>query len=168
MKKLIIMSALLIFGVSGAFAQNHMIVNTETILKAIPEYTAAVEEMDRLAQQYQSNIDEAYARIEEMYNTYMAQKGSLSQMQQQNQEQTILNNEQKVLEYQDSVFGSDGIIDKKRAETLEPIQKRVVDVITGYAERNNFALVLDVATNPMVVYYSPAMDKTQEIISLLK
>lgn len=168
MKKLIILSAFIIFGVSGAFAQNYMVVNTETIFKAIPAYTTAVDEIDKLAQQYQENIDTAYERIEEMYNEYMSRKASLSQQQQQNQEETILNNEKKVLEYQENVFGTEGIIAKKRTEQLEPIQKKVIDIITKYAQDNKLGLVLDIATNPMVIYYSPDMDKTQQIISLLK
>lgn len=168
MKKLIILSAFIIFGVSGVFAQNYMVVNTETIFKAIPAYATAVDEMDKLAKQYQENIDTAYERIEEMYNEYMSKKSSLSQLQQQNQEETILNNEKKVLEYQENVFGTEGIIAKKRAEQLEPIQKKVIDAITKYAQDNKLGLVLDVATNPLVIYYSPDMDKTQQIISLLK
>lgn len=168
MKKLVILSALLLFGVSGAFAQNYMVVNTETIFKAIPEYTTAVTELDELAKQYQENIDSAYEKIEEMYNTYMQQKASLSQQTQQAREESILDNEKRVAEYQEGVFGSDGIIAKKRAEKLDPIQKKVIDTITKYAQDNKFALVLDISTNPMVIYYTPESDKTQQIISLLK
>lgn len=168
MKKLFILSAMFLFGAVGAFAQNYMVVNTETIFKAIPEYNAAVEELDNLALQYQENIDAAYERIEEMYNQYMSQKSSLSQLQQQNQEENILNNEKRVMEYQEGVFGAEGIIAKKRTEKLEPLQKKVIDTITKYAQDNKYALVLDIATNPMVIYYSPDTDKTQQIIALLK
>lgn len=168
MKKLMILSAIFFFGATAAFAQKYMVVNTENIFKAIPEYTKAVEEIDKSAQQYQENIDAAYQKIEEMYNEYMSRKASLSQLQQQTQEETILNNEQKVVEYQQRVFGEEGIITKKRSELLEPLQKKVVDTITKYAKDNGYTLVLDVATNPLVIYYSPETDMTQQIISLLK
>lgn len=167
MKKLLILSALLVCGAATSFAQNYVVVNTETIFKAIPEYTAAVGEIDKLAQQYQSNIDTAYEKIEEMYNQYMYEKSSLSQSQQQSREEVILNNEKKVLEYQESVFGTDGIIEKKTTEKLDPIQKRVMDTITKFAKDNGYTLVLDIATNPMVIYYSPEADKTNQIIALV-
>jgi len=167
MKKLLILSALLIGGAVSSFAQNYMIVNTETIFKAIPEYAAAVEEIDKLAQQYQGNIDAAYERIEEMYNQYMSEKASLSAAQQQGREETILNNEKKVLEYQESVFGAEGIIDKRRSEKLDPIQKTVMDTIAKYAKDNGYALAFDIATNPMIIYYSPEADKTSQVTTLI-
>mgnify|MGYP004681225077 CR=1 FL=1 len=167
MKKLLILSALLICGAVNSFAQSYMVVNTETVFKAIPEYAAAVEEIDKLAQQYQKNIDEAYEKIEEMYNQYMYEKTSLSSAQQLSREETILNNEKKVLEYQESVFGTDGVIDKKTTEKLDPIQKKVMDTITKFAKDKGYTLVLDIATNPMVIYYSPEADKTNQIIALV-
>ena len=94
MKKLLIIAALAVFAAAGtASAQNYMVVNTETIFKSMTAYNQAVEEMDAAAQQYQQNIDNAYAELEDMYET---------------------------------------------------------------------------STNPLVVYYNPAVDKTQDIISLLK
>ena len=80
MKKLLIIAALAVFAAAGtASAQNYMVVNTETIFKSMTAYNQAVEEMDAAAQQYQQNIDNAYAELEDMYETYMSQKASLSQ-----------------------------------------------------------------------------------------
>ena len=109
MKKLLIIAALAVFAAAGtASAQNYMVVNTETIFKSMTAYNQAVEEMDAAAQQYQQNIDNAYAELEDMYETYMSQKASLSQSARQQREETILNNEKKIAEYQASIFGEDG------------------------------------------------------------
>ena len=55
-----------------------------------------------------------------------------------------------------------------QAEKLEPYQKKVMETISKYASDHGYSLVLDISTNPLVVYYNPAVDKTQDIISLLK
>ncbi len=168
MKKLLILAAVSILGAVNMMAQSQIVVNTETIFKAIPEYATAVEEIDKQAQQYQTNIDKAYEQIEVLYNRYMEEKASMNQNQQQMREESILTNEQKIADYQEDVFGAEGIIEKQKAEKLEPIQKRVMETISKYAKDNKHSLVLDVATNPMVIYYTPEMDKTQQIILLLK
>ena len=167
MKKLIVLAiAFLTAGI--ATAQNYMVVNTETIFKSIEEYNAAVEEIDAAAKQYQQNIDNAYAELEEMYQTYMSVKSSLSSTARQQQEETILGNEQKIQEYQQEVFGEGGKMAQMQTEKLEPYQKKVMETISQYAADNGFGLVLDISTNPMVVYYSPEVDMTDKIIELLK
>lgn len=168
MKKFLIMAALAIFAAGTASSQNYMVVNTENIFKALPEYTRAVQEIDSAAKQYQTNIDEAYDQLEQMYETYMSQKSSMSQSSRQQREETILNNEKKIVEYQESIFGENGKMTQMQKDKLEPFQKKVMDTITKYASDNGFSLVLDVATNPLVVYYNPAVDKTQQIIAILK
>lgn len=168
MKKFLIMAAVATFAAVTASAQSYMVVNTENIFKALPEYTKAVEEIDAAAKQYQSNIDDAYAQLEQMYETYMSQKSSMSQNGRQQREETILNNEKKIMEYQESVFGEKGKMTQLQQDKLEPFQKKVMETITKYASDNGYSLVLDVATNPLVVYYDPAMDKTQQIIAILK
>lgn len=168
MKKFLIMAAVATFAAVTASAQNYMVVNTENIFKALPEYTKAVEEIDAAAKQYQSNIDDAYAQLEQMYESYMSQKSSMSQNGRQQREETILNNEKKIMEYQESVFGEKGKMTQLQQDKLEPFQKKVMETITKYASDNGYSLVLDVATNPLVVYYDPAVDKTQQIIAILK
>lgn len=168
MKKLIVLSAIALLTAGVASAQNYMVVNTETIFKSIEEYNTAVEEIDAAAKQYQQNIDNAYAELEEMYQTYMSVKSSLSTTARQQQEETILGNEQKIQEYQQEVFGEGGKMAQMQAEKLEPYQKKVMETISKYAADNGFGLVLDISTNPMVVYYSPAVDMTDKIIEILK
>lgn len=168
MKKLMILAAMVVLGAGAASAQNYIVVNTETIFKSIPAYNTAVNEIDTAAKQYQKTIDDAYAQLEEMYSSYVSQKASLSQSAQQQREETILNNEKKISEYQESAFGAEGKIAKMQEEKLEPTRQKVMDMITKYAKGQGYGLVLDISTNPMVMYYDPSVDKTQQIISLLK
>lgn len=168
MKKLMILAAMIVSGFGVASAQNYIVVNTETIFKAVPAYNKAVTEIDATAKQYQKTIDDAYAQLEDMYSSYVSQKASLSQSAQQQREETILNNEKKISEYQEAAFGTDGKIEKMQEEKLEPMRKKVMETITKYAKEQGYGLVLDISTNPMVMYYDPNVDKTQQIISFLK
>lgn len=170
MKKIMAIAAMAILFAAGTAAaqQPYMVVNTETIFKSMEAYNTAVKEIDEAAKQYQQNIDEAYDQLEGMYNTYMSQKHSLSESVRSQYEETILNNEKKIAAYQEEIFGEKGKMATMQTEKLEPLQKKVMETISKYAADNKYGLVLDVATNPMVIYYTPDADKTQEIITLLK
>ena len=71
-------------------------------------------------------------------------------------------------EYQQSVFGNDGLIMKKRIELIQPIQNRVFAAIDSYAKAGGYDLVLDKASNATMLYCSDAVDHTTKIIELLK
>lgn len=168
MKKVMLLAMSVFMAAGIASAQNYMVVNTETIFKSLDAYNTAVKEIDEAASRYQKSIDNAYQQLEEMYTEYMAEKATLTQAAQREREQTILNNEQKIAQYQENAFGTDGSISKMQTEKLEPLQKKVIETIGSYAAAHGYGLVIDIATNPIVVYYSPSVDKTQDIITLLK
>lgn len=167
MKKSIILSLFVSLFALSVSAQNYAVVNTQKIYQAMDDYAAAVEEIDALATAYQNNIDEAYAKVEEMYQNYMIAKSSLTYEQQQAEEQNIIENEQKITTYQQNVFGTDGVLTQKQEEMLKPFHEKVANAITSYATQLGYQMVIDIATTALP-YYSPAIDITEEIIKLLK
>ena len=60
-----------------------MLHSGQKVYQAIEAYAEAVEEIDELATAYQKNIDEAYQKVEEMYQNYMIAKSALSYEEQQ-------------------------------------------------------------------------------------
>ena len=167
MKRLILLAAaLLTTGVISA--QNYIIVNSEKIFKSVDAYNEAIESLDTLAKQYQSQIDARFAEVETLYNTYQAQKASLSSTTRQARENEILGKEKAAQEYQESLFGKEGTLMKKRVELITPIQKEVFAAIEAYAKEVGADLVLDSSNNPTLLYNNPAVERTQQIIDRLK
>lgn len=167
MKKFVIMAALALVAFS-AQAQNYMVVNTETIFKSITAYNNANTTLDNLGKQYQKEVDDAFAEVEKMYNDYVSQRAYLSESARVTRENAILDREEEITKYQESIFGPEGELMKKRVELIKPIQDRVFEAINKYAAANGQAIVLDIANNPTVLYYAPSADKTEEIIKLVK
>ena len=166
--KRLILTSLLLLSATVLAAQNYMVVNSEQIFKSIEAYNKALTELDELARQYQQQVDNRYALIEQLYQNYVAQKASLSASARQARENDILEREQEAQEYQESIFGADGTLMKKRQELIQPIQKRVFDAIEAYAKSNGADAVLDSSNNPTLLYFNPQIDHTQQIIKALK
>ena len=113
-------------------------------------------------------MDAKFAEVETLYNNYMQQRSSLSASTQQQYEQLILQREAEATEYQESLFGTEGELMKRRLELIQPIQKRVFSTIESFSKQYGYDLVIDIAANPTILYFSQKVDFTSRIIEALK
>ena len=167
MKRLILI-AVFVLTTGTLAAQYYIIVNSEKVFKSIDAYNTALSTLDKLAEQYQDMVDAKFAEVETLYNNYMNQKASLTAATRQTRENDILAKEKAAQEYQETLFGNDGTLMKKRIEMIEPIQKQVFSAIEAYAKQVGADVVLDSANNPTLLYSNPSVDRTQQVIDVLK
>ena len=151
-----------------ACAQNYIVVNSEKVFKSIEAYNTAIRELDRLAESYQGEVDTKFREVETLYNNYMPRKSTMSVANQNAIENQILTLEREATKFQESIFGTNGELMKKRIELIQPIQQRVFKAIEEYSNEKGYELVLDVAQNANVLFYSPKADHTQAIIDRMK
>ena len=168
MNKMIIARLAVIMTAGIASAQNYMVVDSEKVFKSIEAYNDALEDIEALATQYQDAVDKKFAEVENLYNSYMQQRSSLSISAQQQYEQRILQKEAEATEYQESLFGTDGKLMNKRLELIQPIQQRVFSTIESFSKQYGYDLVIDISANPTILYYSSKVDFTERIIEALK
>lgn len=164
----IILAVALLLGITAASAQNYAVVDSEKIFKSIEAYTKALEQLDELAEQYQDQVDAKFVKVEDLYNTYMERRSQLSEASQMANEENILNLEREAQEYQESLFGAEGELMKKRVALIQPIQQKVFAAIEEYAKLKGLDVIIDKAQNATILYYSPKADHTQGVIDLLK
>jgi outer membrane protein len=98
----------------------------------------------------------------------MQVRNTLTESGRQQYEQRILQLEAEATEYQESLFGTEGELMKKRVALIQPIQERVFSVIESFSKQYGYDLVIDIAANPTVLYYSSKVDYTEQIIKALK
>ena len=151
-----------------ASAQNYAVVNSEKIFKSIAKYNEAIAELDELANSYQKQVDAKFEEVERVYNAYMARRSQLSAASQAANEENILKMEQEATQYQESLFGTEGILMQKRLELIQPIQKQVFEAIERYAKQKGYDMIIDISQNATMLYYSERADHTDEIIAVLK
>ena len=147
MKRLILIAAFILTAGTLA-AQNYIIVNSEKVFKSIDAYNTAISDLDKLAKQYQTQVDTKFNEVETLYNNYQVQKTSLSAAARQVRENAILQKEKEAQEYQESLFGQEGTLMKKRVEMISPIQKQVFAAIEAYAKPRRFSLRNSAASTP--------------------
>lgn len=90
MKKIVLVIAFVVVTVSATFAQNFAYVNSEYILKHIPEYTSAQKQLDDLSQKWQQDVDQQYAEIEKLYKAYQNDQVLLNEDMRRRREDEIV------------------------------------------------------------------------------
>ncbi len=168
MRRLIFLTATFIFIGTTLMAQNYIIVDSEKVFKAEKSYNDAITSLDAMAEQYQAEVDKRFESVEAAYNSYMQQRSVLSAEEREAREAAILEAEKQATEYQESIFGDEGTLMKKRIELIEPIQKEIFATIEAYAKSVGAELVLDSANNPSILYSNPTIDHTDRVIEKLK
>lgn len=168
MKKLLVVLTVIWVSAGVASAQNYIVVNTETVFKSIAAFNAAETELENLGKARQAEIDAGFEQVEKQYNAYMQQKQMLGDAARAQQEKQIIDREAALSKRQEEVFGPEGELMKRRVALMTPIEERVKKAIESYAKQRGAALVLDIAQNPMVLYYNPSADHTQAIINIVK
>ncbi len=168
MKRLILM-VVAVAVAAVASAQSVVTVDSEKIFKSIAAYNEALAKIDQLGKEYQAQVDAKFAEVEALYNDYVNnQRAYLSESGRAAREQEILAKEAEATKFQESKFGQSGELMQKRVELIKPIQERVFAAIDSYAKSNNIDLVVDRAANTTLLYESATIDRTEQIINMLK
>lgn len=164
MKKLIFASLLLLIGLAAS-AQKFAYVDTEYILKHLPDYKSAQNQIDGLSVQYQKQIDDSFAEIDKMYKSYQADQVLLTDDMRKRRENDIIEREKKAKELQRQKFGPEGELFQMRVKLLKPIQEKVATVIAETAKNKFIDFVFDKSSeSTMMIYASSNYDISNDVI----
>jgi len=159
--------ALLVWSLGYVAAQKVGYVDTQALLERMPEYKAAEQEIERLTQQWQKEIDDLYARIEQLFQQYREQEPLMSPEMKRRKQEEIEAEERKARELQRKRFGPNGDLFKQREEKMKPILDRVQQAIQAVAQEKKFSLVLDRSAGGILLYADPAYDLTDAVAAKL-
>lgn len=166
MKKLFIIPLFLLFALTG-YSQKFAFVDTDYILKKIPSYRSAQEQLDKQAAVYQKEVEEKYAEIDKLFKTFEAEKVLLTEEMKTKREDDIITLEKKAKELQMKYFGREGMLFKKREELVKPIQDQVYNTVKEIATEGGYAIIFDSASSPNMLYTNPRYDKSDEVLQKL-
>lgn len=166
-KKIILTLAIVLVTGVSAFAQRFAYVDSEYILKHIPEYTSAQKQLEDMSVNWQKEVDARYGSIERMYKSYQQDQVMLSEEMRKKREDEIVQKERETKDFQKKIFGFEGDLYKERLKLIKPIQERVSKAIQAVAESQNLDIVLDKGSEVTFLYSNPRLDKSNDVITRL-
>jgi outer membrane protein len=166
MKKIIVIISALV--ISGAlFAQKFAYIDTDYILNNIPAYKSAQDQIDKLSDSWQKEVEGLYTEIDKMYKTYQSEKVLLTEEMKKKREEEIVNKEKEAKDLQKKYFGQDGSLFKKREELVKPIQDEVYKAVKEMAIEGGYSIIFDSSAGATMLYTDPKFDKSDAILHKL-
>ena len=163
-----ILSIMLLFAISmAASAQKFSLIETEYILKNIPAYQSANEQLQQATKKYQGEVEAIAKEAQKMFQDYQAQSSTLSAAQKTKKEDEIVAKEKSAAELKRTYFGPEGELYKKRESLMQPIQDEIYNAEKEIATQNGYAVVVDRASASSIIFASPSIDVSNEVLAKL-
>lgn len=150
-----------------ASAQKFALVDMEYILKNIPAYERANEQLNQVAKKWQAEVDALNTEAQTMYKNYQNEVVFLSQEQKKERQEAIMNKEKEASELKRKYFGPEGELFKKRTSLMTPIQEEIYNAVKDIADLRGYSLILDRASDTSIIFGSPKIDISNEVLSKL-
>ena len=154
-------------GVFQIYAQKIAYIDSEYILKNIPAYESAKQQLDQYAVEWQKEIEKLYAEIDKMYKDYQAEKVLMTEDMKKKRQDEILQKEKEAKELQKKYFGVEGELYKKRQELMKPLQDEIYNAVKEIADEAGYDIIFDVADKTIMLYTNPKYDKSDEVLKKL-
>ena len=148
-------------------AQRIALIDMEYILENIPAYQKANYELEQLSQQYQKAIEAKSQEAEFLYKTYQKTANTMSATQRSQKEEAIVAKEKEVMELRQKYFGNEGEMRKKEEALIIPIQNQIYETVKEISMQKGYDIVIDRASANSMIYASPKIDISNEILRKL-
>lgn len=165
MKKIFLSLAFAVICTLAASAQKFALIDMEYILKNVPSYEMANEQLNQLSQRWQKEVEAVGKEAENMYQAYLAEKVFLTEEQVKKREADVVAKEKEATELRYKYFGPEGELYKKRQSLLKPVQDEVYNAIKKVADERGYQAIFDRATSSDIIYASPRIDVSNEVLA---
>ena len=167
MKKFLLICLIALTATMTANAQKYALLDMEYILKNIPAYERANEQLNQVSKKWQAEVEALNTEASTMYKNYQDEMVFLSPEQKKARQEAIMKKEKDASDLTRKYFGPEGELFKKRESLMSPIQEEIYTAVKEIAELRGYSLVLDRSSNTGVIYGSPKADISNEVLQKL-
>lgn len=151
----------------SASAQKFALIDMEYILKNVPAYERANEQLNQVSKKWQTEVEALNTEASTMYKNYQNESVFLSQEQKKAKQEQIMNKEKAAADLKKKYFGPEGELFKKREALVSPIQEEIYNAVKEISELRGYSLVLDRSSDQGIIFGSPRIDISNEVLQKL-
>ena len=148
-------------------AQKFALIDMEYILKNIPAYERANEQLNQATKKWQAEVEALNTEASTMYKNYQNELVFLSKEQKKAKQEEIMNKEKAAAELKQKYFSPEGELYQKRESLMQPIQEEISSAVKEIADLRGYSLVLDRASDTAIIFGSPKIDISDEVLRKL-
>ena len=161
MKKLIVCAICAICGCTAANAQakfGH--VNTQEIIQAMPEYTTAKAEIDKLTSQYEADLKAMQDELQKKADAFDKEQATLPDNIKQRRQTELQEMYQKI---QQSYQDNQQALQKASSEKMQAITAKVLDAIKAVGQAGDFVIINEINAGIPYISTTLSTDVTAQV-----
>ena len=166
MKKTLLMS-LMLMATLAASAQKFALRDMEYIMKNVPAWTRANEQINQASKKWQAEVEALNNEAATLYKNYQNEAVFLSNDQKKARQEAVMKKEKEAADLRKKYFGPEGELFKKRESLITPIQEDIYQVVKEISELRGYSLVLDRSSDTAIIFGSPKIDISNEVLERL-
>lgn len=151
----------------NASAQKFALIDMDYVLQHIPAYERANEQLNQASKKWQAEVEALNTEASTMYKNYQNEVVFLSKEQKKTKQEAIMKKEKEASDLKKKYFGPEGELFKKRESLMAPIQEEIYTAVKEVSELRGYSLVVDRASNSGIIFGSPKIDISNEVLQKL-
>ena len=172
MKKLFLVLSVVALGLlvlpAATWAQQKIAyVDSQYIYGRYPEFAKAQQKLDRLAQEWQQELEKKQQEIDELFQEYQARELLYTQEERQRKRQEIMDGETRIERLRNQYFGPEGDLFKQQEQLLKPIQEKVLTAVEEIAQAEGYDYVFDKGGDFVFLFASEQFDLSNQVLEEL-
>ena len=166
MKYFFALVALLLIGPAfGATAQQRIAyVDSEEIMRRTPEYATVQQKIDRLAQQWEAEIEKRESDLEEKFREYQARELLYTEAEAKRKREEIVREEEEIDKLRMKYFGPEGDYFEQQDNLMQPLQERILEAVEEVATTEGYDYVFDRTGDFVFMFARPQYDLTEQVL----
>ena len=149
------------------YAQKIVFVDMAYILKNIPAYESANEQLTLISKRWQKEIESVIQEAQLLQSNYQTEMLFLSDEMKSKRTAEIVAKENEAMELKRKYFGPEGELFKKRESLIKPIQDEIYTVIQEIAQEKRYDIVKDRSADPTLIYTGSKLDISDAVLQKL-
>lgn len=142
-------------------------VDSEVILRQLPEYQTARQQVDRAAAEWQAEMDAMAREIDALEQEFAARELLYTPEDRERRRTEIETRRTEMAQYRRRQFGPDGELFRQEQQALRPIQERVLEAVEVIAEEGDYDYVFDRGGDLLFLYARDAHNLTDLVLDEL-
>lgn len=143
-------------------------VDSDALLNQMLDAKDARQQLDQFIQEWQSELNQMDREWKTKYDDYEKRKLIMSDQSRAEMESDLIKLEQKITEFREKKFGTNGELFQKQDELMKPVQNKLFTAIKEVAEDENLDFVLDRSGDILILYAKEQYDITNLVLEKLK
>lgn len=163
-----LVTGLLLLFTSESNAQQKVgYVDSDFILSNMPEYATVQQQLDRMANDWNKELDELKKEVDERFRDYQARELLYTNEERQRRRDEIVQAEEDLERQRVRYFGPEGEIFSRQEQLMRPIQERILVAIEEVATEEGFDYVFDKTGDFLFLFVRDQWDLSVNVLEEL-